>query len=212
MAQRDRAKDVSELRRPIQRQQSLSQSMPARRPLTPTHPHGHVLVRPDEALGLLRISKNASTESKTRLGCERWVSFGDYDGPVVAFLREPVSRFISGIPETMLRMTHYVVSDSTRLDRVEVPEDVYSELISIAGEPVGEVVELFLELIEYAYFDAHHEPQSAFFTDRSQRLRIDPLLYLTESFDQAVSQIEKRTDQQVASPAWGRTPGKQHCS
>ena len=167
--------------------------MSERKPLTPTHPHGHVLVRKDRKLGLLRISKNASTESKVRLDCRDWVPFDGFDGPVVGFLREPVSRFVSGVPETMLRMTHYTVSDTSRLDRVEVPEDVYQELASVAAEPVEIVIERFLELVEYAYFDAHHEPQHAFFTDRHLKLRVDPWLSLTESFEEGIAQIERRT-------------------
>lgn len=167
--------------------------MVLRKPLTTTHPHGHVLVRPDRRLGLLRISKNASTESKIRLECRHWVQFDDFDGPVVAFLREPVSRFLSGIPETMLRMTHFNVADTTRGDRVEVAEDIYHELATVAADPVGKVIERFLELVEYAFFDAHHEPQHAFFCDRHLDLRIDPLLYLTESFEAGVAQIERRT-------------------
>ena len=164
-----------------------------RKPLTTTHPHGHVLVRRDKALGLLRISKNASTESKVRLECAQWVHFDDFDGPVVAFLRNPVSRFVSGVPETMLRMTHFVAAENWRGDRVEVAEDIYSELVSVAAEPIATVIERFLDLVEYSFFDAHHEPQHAFLSDRQMRLRIDPRLYLTESFEDAVAQIEART-------------------
>lgn len=164
-----------------------------RKPLTTTHPHGHVLVRDDRRLGLLRISKNASTESKVRLECEDWVAFGDFEGPVVAFLREPVSRFVSGLPETMLRMTHFAVAEKWRSDRVEVPEDAYHELVRNAAEPIDALFERYLGLVEYAFFDAHHEPQHAFMADRRMRLRIDPHLYLTESFEDALAQIERRT-------------------
>lgn len=167
--------------------------MVLRKPLTPTHAHGHVLVRKDRRLGLVRISKNASTESKIRLECQNWIAFDAFEGPVVAFLREPVSRFVSGLPETMLRMTHFVIRDTSRKDRVEVPEDVYTELAGVAQEPVGSVIERFLELAEYAYFDAHHEPQHAFFTDRALQLRVDPQLYLTEKFEDGIAQIERRT-------------------
>jgi len=175
--------------------------MKQRHPLTNTHPHGHVLVRADRKLGLLRISKNASTESKLRLECRDWMAFDAFDGPVVAFLREPVSRFLSGLPETMLRMTHWIVRDCRRGDRVEVPEDVYTELANVASAPIEIVIERCLELIEYAFFDAHHEPQHAFFTNRALGLRIDPLLYLTESFEEALAQIETRTGIATRGPS-----------
>ncbi len=163
-----------------------------RQPLTTTHPHGYLLARPDRALGLIRISKNASTESKVRLGCEDWVSFTRYDGPVVAFLREPVSRFLSSVPETILRMTDFATAQDWRKDRVVIPDDTHGELLDIARERVGVVLERFVDLIEYAFFDAHHEPQHAFFVDRDMGLRIDPYLYLTESFEAAIAQIEQR--------------------
>lgn len=175
--------------------------MNQRKPLTTTHPHGHVLARPDRRLGLIRISKNASTESKVRLECRDWIAFDVYDGPTVAFLREPVSRFVSGVPETMLRMTHWVAAESWRGDRVEVPEDVYTELAGVAREPIAAVVARFLELAEYAFFDAHHEPQHAFLVDRHLGLRIDPLLYLTESFEDAITRIEARTGIVTRKPA-----------
>lgn len=172
-----------------------------RKPLTTTHPHGYVLARRDRALGLLRISKNASTESKNRLACEDWLAFDDYKGPVVAFLREPVSRFLSSVPETALRMTHFAIAEEWRLDRVVIEEDIHHELLSIAQAPIGTVIEAFVELVAYDFFDAHHEPQHAFFTNRHMGLRVDPHLYLTESFDAAVQQIEARCGIRTPAPA-----------
>ena len=188
-----------------------------RKPLTTTHPHGYVLARSDLAFALLRISKNASTESKNRLGCTNWLAFDAYEGPVVAFLREPVSRFLSSIPETALRMTHFAISEEWRKDRVVIEEDIYQELLGLAQAPIGKVIEAFVELVAYDFFDAHHEPQHAFFTDRHLRLRLDPYLYLTESFETAVQQIEARCrirternpgrgNEGGAKPVVGRTP------
>jgi hypothetical protein len=171
-----------------------------RKPLTTTHPHNHVITRKDRKLGLLRISKNASTESKVRLDCHDWIPFAEFDAPVVAFLREPVSRFFSSVPETMLRMTHFVVAEPNRLDRVEVPVDVYDELAGAAQAPVEKVIDLFLELAEYTFFDAHHEPQHAFMADRHMALSINPYLYLTESFEQAITEIEARFSVSTVKP------------
>ena len=171
-----------------------------RKPLTTTHPHKHVIARKDRKLGLIRISKNASTESKVRLDCHDWIAFSEFDGPVVAFLREPVARFYSSVPETMLRMTHFVVAEPNRLDRVEVPVDVYDELSAAADAPIEELMNLFLELVEYAFFDAHHEPQHAFILDRRMTLAIDPYLYLTESFEGAIGQIKSRLAVEALQP------------
>ncbi|QDH33869.1 hypothetical protein [Porphyrobacter sp. YT40] len=172
-----------------------------RKPLTTTHPHGYVLARKDRALGLLRISKNASTESKNRLECADWLAFDDYQGPVVAFLREPVSRFLSSVPETALRMTHFAIAEEWRQDRVVIEEDIHYELMRLAQAPIATVMEAFVELVAYDFFDAHHEPQHAFFTDRNMGLRIDPHLYLTESFETAVRQIEARCGIRTPAPA-----------
>lgn len=172
-----------------------------RQPLTTTHPHGYVLARADRQLALLRISKNASTESKNRLECIDWTAFDDFDGPVVAFLREPVSRFLSSVPETALRMTHFAVAEDWRADRVVIPEDIFGELLAVAEAPIEQVIEAFIELAEFSFFDAHHEPQYAFLVDRKMRLRIDPLLYLTESFEAAINQIQARTGIRMPKPA-----------
>lgn len=163
-----------------------------RPPLTTTHPHGHVIARTDRSVGLVRISKSASTESKVRLDCSEWIAFDEFDGPVVAFVREPFARFISSMPETVLRMTHFQQAESDRKDRVEIPEDIHHELAAAASAPIADFARLFLDLVEYAFFDAHHEPQVSFVADRQMRLRIDPWLYPTEEFERAISQIEAR--------------------
>jgi hypothetical protein len=189
----------------------------ARAPLTTTHPHGYVLVRADRTLGLLRISKNASTESKVRLDCRDWIAFDKFDGPSVAFLREPYSRFISSIPETMLRVTHFQIEDPSRKDRVVAPEDVYRELCAIARLPIEQFAQAYLELVRYAFFDAHHEPQVSFLADRHGALRLDPFLYRTSAFDEALGQIEARfgvkavpvaqqSNKGGAKPLAGRSP------
>ncbi|MFY7836454.1 MAG: hypothetical protein ACOVQ0_09265 [Novosphingobium sp.] len=164
----------------------------SRAPLTTTHPHGYVLVRADRKLGLLRISKNASTESKVRLDCRDWIAFDQFDGPSVAFLRDPYGRFLSSIPETMLRVTHFQIEDPSRKDRVTAPEDVYRELCAIAKLPIEQFAQAFFELVRYSFFDAHHEPQVSFLADRRGTLRLDPYLYRTSAFDQALDQIEAR--------------------
>jgi len=161
-----------------------------RAPLTTTHPHGYVLARSDRKLGLVRISKNASTESKARLRCVDWVAFGQFAGPSVAFVREPFARFISSLPETILRMTQMQIAEPDRQDRVIIPEDIHTELLAVAKAPIDVIARTFLEAVEYAFFDAHHEPQVNFLCDRQMRLRIDPRLYPTESFEQSLNQIE----------------------
>lgn len=188
-----------------------------RAPLTTTHPHGYVLARGDRTLGLVRISKNASTESKVRLRCVDWIAFDDFNGPSVAFVREPFARYLSSLPETVLRMTEAQIAEPSRKDRVVIPEDVHHELSAAATLPIADFARLFLELTEYAFFDAHHEPQVSFLADRALKLRIDPRLYQTEQFERSISQIRDwlhidtapagpKSNQGGAKPQKGRTP------
>lgn len=188
-----------------------------RKPLTTTHPHGYVLVRDDRRLGLLRISKNASTESKKRLDCREWIAFDDFRGPCVAFVREPYRRFISSIPESVLRVTERQVAEEDRGDRVVIPEDIFRELMQVADADMTTFLHLLLECVEYDFFDAHHEPQVNFLADRRMQLRIDPRLYPTEEFARSIAQIEEWTgisakpasqpsNKGGAKPTRGRTP------
>jgi hypothetical protein len=114
-------------------------------------------------------------------------------------------------------MTHFVAADPSRGDQVVAPDDVYAELAACAAAPMADFAGKFLELAEYAFFDAHHEPQVSFLADREMRLRIDPRLYPTEHFERSISQIERwtgiaatppaaRSNQGGAKPLAGRTP------
>ena len=188
-----------------------------RRPLTTTHPHGYVVARADRKLGLVRISKNASTESKVRLDCEDWIEFDTFDGPIVAFVREPYARFVSSVPESVLRITELQIAEQDRGDRVVIPQDIYQELAHAASASIEQFAESFLEATEYAFFDAHHEPQANFLADRQMALRVDPRLYPTEQFERSIGQIENwtgicarpaesRSNKGGAKPLAGRTP------
>ncbi len=162
-----------------------------REPLLPSHPHGYLVARPDRKLGVIRISKSASTESTQRLGGQDWLHFDQFEGPIIAFVRDPYQRFVSAIPETMLRMTHWLVEECDRKDRLIIPEDIHYELCNVAERPVEEVAKTFLELVEYAHFEAHHEPQFHYLANRHLQLRVNPRLYLTDAFENGIAQIEE---------------------
>lgn len=101
----------------------------------------------------------------------------------------------------MLRLMEVQNQELHRLDRVVMPEDLYRELGRNAQLPIAQFLELFLELVEYSFFDAHHEPQVNFMADRHMRLRIDPFLYPTEDFEQSVAQIAERFGVTTAAKA-----------
>lgn len=160
--------------------------------LSITHPYGGVIVRVDNRLALLRISKNASTELTERLGCRNWIQFSDNISPVVLFLRNPIARLISSIPETVLRVQHRIIEDKNFKDRIIISEDVYSEMAFLITRPISEFIDNFLDLIEDAPFDAHHEPQYYFFTGRDGNLRLDGHVYCVEKLESGIEKIAKR--------------------
>jgi len=180
-----------------------------RQPLTTTHHHGQLLRRSDGRLGLVRISKNASSELVDRLACSVLCPFHAHHGPVVAFFRNPVRRFLSSIPETLLRVTYAEIADPWNADRVICPEDVYHELCAIAGRDIPALLEGFVDLVEYAFFDAHHEPQLSFLTDRRGRLRIDPHVYAVETLERDLAAISARFGIAVAATTAPRNVGGQ---
>ncbi len=167
-------------------------SLPGRARLTTTHPHGSLVRRRDGSLALLRISKNASTELMNRLDCRDWVQFAENDAPIVLFLRDPVRRFVSSVPETLLRVQHPAIEDPLTLDRVVISEDVYAALEAVMDGPIEPLIDRFLDLIEEAPFDAHHEPQLSFFTGRDGALRLDGRVYAVENIEDGLQEIALR--------------------
>ena len=167
-------------------------ALPKRARLTTTHPHGAVICRRDHKLGLLRVSKNASTELMNRLDCRDWRLFSETDVPVVLFLREPVRRFVSSISETLLRVQHPAIEDFLSRDRVMVSEDVFFALSEVITRPISEIVDRLLDLIEEEPFDAHHEPQISFFTTRDGTPRLDARVYTVERLEEGLEKIALR--------------------
>lgn len=167
-------------------------ALPERARLTTTHPHGAVICRRDQKLGLLRISKNASTELMNRLDCRDWTLFSDVSVPLVLFLREPERRFVSSISETLLRVQHPAIEDHLSRDRVVVSEDVFSALADVITGPVTDIVDRILDLIEEQPFDAHHEPQISFFTARDGSPRLDARVYTVERLEEGMEKIALR--------------------
>ena len=167
-------------------------ALPKRARLTVTHPHGAVICRQDRKLGLLRVSKNASTELMNRLECVDWQPFGEASVPMVVFLREPERRFVSSITETLLRVQHPAIEDPNTTDRVMVSEDVFAALADVMKEPVSVVIDRLLDLIEEQPFDAHHEPQISFFTNRDGSPRLDARVYTVERIEEGLEKIALR--------------------
>ncbi|MEM6826060.1 MAG: hypothetical protein AAF566_13210 [Pseudomonadota bacterium] len=175
-------------------------ALPQRARLTTTHPHGALWCRADGKLALLRISKNASTELMNRLNCQTWQPFADVEAPVVLFLRDPVRRFLSSISETLMRVQHTAIEDPQTNDRVVVSEDIYAALERVIAGPVDRIIDLMIDLIEEAPFDAHHEHQISFFTERDGTPRFDARLYSVEHIEAGLEKIGSRYDIAITRP------------
>ena len=175
-------------------------SLPPRARLTTTHPHGALCCRADDKLALLRISKNASTELMNRLECRAWRPFSETKAPIVLFLRDPVRRFLSSISETLMRVQHTAIEDHQTHDRVVVSEDIYNALEAAITRPVPHIIDVMVELIEEQPFDAHHEPQLSFFTDRDGRPRFDARIYTVENLESGLEKIGTRYEVEITRP------------
>lgn len=133
------------------------------RPL-PTHDRGMCAVDTRERIGLLRVPKCASTSITQRLGLVKWVSVADFrPKPVLLAYRDPLERFLSSIPETLLRSGAH---KSDRSGDVQIPLELYEELHQIdVGSPVHLVSEMLSLIERNGFFDPHHEPQVNFIFD-----------------------------------------------
>jgi hypothetical protein len=171
---------------------SLDQNLMTRRPLTTTHPHGYVFSNKDHSLGLISISKNASSSIKNRFQLNYLEPFSSFSGNTISFLRDPYLRFMSSIPETLLRITDPGQAYPNHLDQVLVSEDIHSEICAIAKLPINDFISSYIDILSYSFFDAHHEPQFSFLADRFGRLRIDSYVYRVSAFEKAIAQIEAR--------------------
>ncbi len=121
-----------------------------------------------------------------------WVEFEEFNGVSVVFIRNPISRFISSIPETLLRITHRHPSNKTPVDGVVVPRELYTALCSIANLPINVFIDRYITLVENGFFDGHHEPQCSFLINMDGSLRINPYVFSFEHIEEGLAEISER--------------------
>lgn len=133
---------------------------------TTTHPFGSLWTNRSRSIGFIRISKCASTSVTTACGLDRIEPIHGWSPsePLFAILRDPTSRFLSSIPETVKRVFPQGILESDRLSRdVEVTRVVYEKIYHLSGSSPETLIERWLGLIaEHGFFDAHHEPMVHF--------------------------------------------------
>lgn len=117
----------------------------------------------------------------------------------LACLRDPFSRFVSSIPETLKRLN----SKKEHNDDVVVDENVILMLRSCSMSNADEVLHAFTSTIEaHGYFDAHHEPQTHFFLNPDGSIGFDakcfPLDQMTQVLNILGGSIERQNDRSNA--------------
>ena len=168
---------------------------------TTAHPHGHFFTNKQQSLEFLRISKCGSSSFANNLNLTTWLKFNKTKGNAIklACLRDPYSRFISSIPETLKRLN----SKKEHNDDVVVDEKVILMLRSCSMSNADEVLHAFTSTIEaLGYFDAHHEPQTHFFLNPDGSIGFDAKCFPLDQMNRVLkilgSSVEKHNDRSNA--------------
>lgn len=161
---------------------------------TLTHYHGYLLTQNEEEFGFVRISKNGSTtiSSIPEFKFRKWRSIRGFNSNIYAAVRHPVDRFLSSVPETLMRYRHPEKSGEKNkiFQDVAVSYDVYDFLNLVRVDKLDEFLFQYLDLIEgCGFFDAHHEPQTSFITDIFGSLYHDMFLFDIHNSSDALNSI-----------------------
>lgn len=112
-------------------------------------------------LAFIRISKNGSTHFCKSFKLNSYLHFDELCGyETYCCLRDPVERFLSSVPETLLRVGNFFSKNKD----VIVDNKIFQEICELESiSSVNEYLIEFLDIIaRYGFFDAHHTPQKYF--------------------------------------------------
>lgn len=155
-------------------------------------PFRYLVVAPERTVGLIRILKNASTELTTAFGCTEWMPVEEFTGTPVCFLRDPVDRLLSAIPETLLRIREPLPFRRHTHSVVYANADIYLSLQRAARQSMDSLVDTYCDVLRHGFFDAHHAPQWHFLADWSGEPFCDPHVYRVEELASGVEDVTKR--------------------
>lgn len=138
-----------------------------RKPSSITHPFGRLLTQQEQTFGYLPISKNGSSSFKLvpQFRLNKWVSVREFTSkPIYCAFRNPVERFFSSVPETLKRFR--IPADPRQIGKdLLISYDIFEELKKLCNKTPEHFICGFLEILEWSFFDAHHEPQATFVLD-----------------------------------------------
>lgn len=156
------------------------------------YPFEYCTVNARQNFGVMRILKNASSELTDIFDCNDWVHVPAFKGRLVCFFRDPLSRFLSSVPETLLRFREPLAFQRHARTVVFANNDVYSELKAAAHGSIESFVECYLEILQSGYFDPHHAPQWHFISNFKGENTCDPHVFVVENIEASVAFIAER--------------------
>lgn len=142
----------------------------------------------------MRISKSASNSIRKYqpfgLNHNNLIHASLYPYEIYCCIRNPIDRFISSIPETLLRYTVRHLSKKNWSSAVYVSEDVSVRLDALTqvNDPSVFLFE-YLSLISEGPFDAHHQPQVDFITNQNLELIRPMSFFLLDRMNDAFQLI-----------------------
>lgn len=160
-------------------------------------PFGYCIPSRFANFSFVRISKNASTSlvEDKRLGLRHYgyerIDAYPSDFSCYACIRDPIDRFVSSIPETLSRYMRRHQTTKFMRSAVLVNDDIACELDGMYHflDRPSLFLEMYIELVESVFFDAHHQPQLAFLTRADSHFVRDYNLFALEYIDPAICAI-----------------------
>lgn len=174
----------------ITKNENLSGIRPS---VTNTHHFGYMLTPESKSFGVINISKNASSnlraDPRISLSCQARIA--SFKGPIFCLLRDPIKRFLSSIPETIYRVrigsdkNIYPLSRST-----SISYDIANQLEFLDVGNIDLFIHSYIDIInQYGFFDAHHEPQTYFLTNKNGDALSNIICFDINQYDHFISYL-----------------------
>lgn len=153
---------------------------------TKSHPHGKLVTNCEKTIAFVRLPKCGSTTFTKRHALEYWDDFSNHENTYLTFcaIRDPYARFLSSIPETIIRIYNLMQKKSKHFySDIPISDEIYNYLSNKIRNN-GNIVKAFIATIEeYGYFDSHHEPMIRFLFGEKKKLEINPIMISVEEIN-----------------------------
>lgn len=173
-----------------------------RYPSSVTHPFGKLLTQQNKKFGYLPISKNGSSSFKLvpQFQLNKWIGIKEFQNrPIYCAFRNPIDRFFSSVPETLKRFR--IAGDTRKLGKdLLISYDVFEELTKLSNKTPQHFIYGLLEIVEWSFFDAHHEPQATFVLDSNGKAYSDNVdVFLLDRMSETIRTVAVRHNISLSS-------------